>query len=325
MIIKPREMPKYLMQLEALASRLPINQIKKEDVVKQLINQRTGFNGERSINFPLIFLPQNDYFILHNLRLLYQPNYYFQIDTLILSGKFFLIIEVKNYFGTLIFESMFDQLIRVTDEKEEGFENPILQVERQSRQLKSYLSTHFFSTVPIENLVVISSPRTILKNPSNSPLISEKIIHSSKLPTKIIELENKYPNNIIATKKIMSISEKLLKEHTPDTKNILEKFHIPESDILTGVRCTKCFHLPMKRIKGGWNCPACNQISINAHFSALKDYLLLISNSITNKEARHFLHLNSDSTTKRLLKSMNLPYLGENKGRKYRLNFLENK
>ncbi|WP_367888742.1 nuclease-related domain-containing protein [Alteribacillus bidgolensis] len=53
-----------------------------------------GYKGEQSIDYPLTFLPSNKFYIRHGLRL-FDGSHYFQIDTLILSWDFFLILEVK--------------------------------------------------------------------------------------------------------------------------------------------------------------------------------------------------------------------------------------
>ncbi|QQZ10421.1 nuclease-related domain-containing protein [Heyndrickxia vini] len=322
MIVKPIEIPEFLQQLEALDGRLFKKHEKKELVGKQLTYRRTGYYGEKSVEFPLSCLPNKDYLILHNIRLHFQ-NHYFQIDTLILSRNFFLLLEIKNYYGTLVFDSDFDQFIRITDEgRKEGFENPIIQVERHKNQLNQWLVKCFGLAIPIETLVVISSPRTILINDSNNPHVKEKVIHSANLPLKIQEIQNKYRHPIVDTKQLTRISKKILKEHTPAWRNILQMFNLKENEILTGTRCDSCFHIPMIRKNGKWSCPICYHISKDSHLFALKDYALLIRKTITNKEARNFLHLSSDTTTKRLLQSMDLPYIGENKGRKYLLDSL---
>lgn len=77
-----------------------------------------GYRGEQSLDYYLGFL--TNYFILHDLRLP-DRDHHFQLDTLLISPYFILILEVKNISGTLIFDDHFKQLIRVTPEKEEGF------------------------------------------------------------------------------------------------------------------------------------------------------------------------------------------------------------
>ncbi|MES9735004.1 MULTISPECIES: hypothetical protein [Bacillus] len=60
-----------------------------------------------------------------------------------------------------------------------------------------------------------------------------------------------------------------------------------------------------------------------AHKYAMQDYALLLGTTVTNKEVKEFLNIESSSVTKRLIQMMELSYTGKNKGRKYDLNFME--
>jgi hypothetical protein len=75
----------------------------------------------------------------------------------------------------------------------------------------------------------------------------------------------------------------------------------------------------MKRIHGKWLCEKCDKSSLDAHLTALKDYFLLIKSTISNREARDYLHVSSQDTMKRLFHSIEIETVGINKGRKYKL------
>jgi hypothetical protein len=78
----------------------------------------------------------------------------------------------------------------------------------------------------------------------------------------------------------------------------------------------------MKKIRGGWICIHCDHKSKEAHILSLIDYILLISPTITNKQARFFLLVESHSITKKLLTSLNLQCSGSNRNREYDLSKL---
>ncbi|WP_258535563.1 NERD domain-containing protein [Bacillus sp. 03113] len=320
LIVKKLEIPIHIKKLEAVLKRLPIQHPKYLDIKDKLARQKAGYYGERDLGYYLNFISEQKYFIFHDLRLFNGKNY-FQIDILILSPDFFLILEVKNLSGTLLFDTNFDQLIRILNEKENAFENPILQAERHQSQLKNWLKDHKFPNIPIESLVVISNPRTILKSTSNHPAISQKVIHSENLQTRINTFEKRYPNEAISEKDLRKLSRLLLKKHTEFDPNIFKQFNISEKELLKGVYCPNCSFLLMKKIHGSWICPSCQQKSKDAHIAALKDYVLLNGPAITNQEARDFLQLDSSPVATRLFHSMNLTYEGNNKGRVYFLNF----
>ncbi|WP_197205174.1 nuclease-related domain-containing protein [Cytobacillus firmus] len=52
----------------------------------------------------------------------------FQIDIIILTPYFISILEVKNISGSLYFNSIFTQMVRTIEDKEEGFPDPVKQV-----------------------------------------------------------------------------------------------------------------------------------------------------------------------------------------------------
>ncbi|WP_141431053.1 NERD domain-containing protein [Bacillus sp. 03113] len=320
LIVKKLEIPLHVKKLETLLKRLPEQHLNYQVVKDHLARQIAGYNGEKDLGYYLNFLPDEKYFIFHDLRLFNGKNF-FQMDIQILSPRFILILEVKNISGILLFDSNFDQLIRTINEKDERFKNPILQVKQHQRQLKDWLITHKIPSVPIEALVVIQNPRTILKATSNHPAISQKVIHSENLQTRISTFENRYPNEVLTDKEIRKLTRLLMKKHTPNDPNILQQYNISEKELLKGVHCPKCSSLPMKKIHGKWLCPVCQHTSNNAHIPALKDYCFLISSSITNKDARDFLQVASGSVVKRIFHSMNLQYEGELKTRKYFLTF----
>src|SRR5699024_1454659 len=103
MFIKKIEQPLEISQMQALERRLSSHHLNKELIISQTKNLKTGYEGEQSLEYLLKFLPTEEYYILHNLRIP-DPNGYFQIDFLILSLNFGLIVEVKNIYGTVTFD-----------------------------------------------------------------------------------------------------------------------------------------------------------------------------------------------------------------------------
>ncbi|QIW20311.1 nuclease-related domain-containing protein [Bacillus thuringiensis] len=314
MIVKERQMPIYLRQLEALFRRLPAHHRKRDMIVESLAKHKAGYKGEQAINYQLSFLSEEKYRILHDIRL-FDQNYHFQIDTIIISAYFLLFLEIKNIVGTLLFDSKFNQLIRISEGNSEGFPDPILQVKRQEEQLRRWLSLNGFSRFPIESLVVISTPRTIIKASDDNLL--NKIIHSANLPNKIKWFESKYKKKAI--KNVDNLICQIVAKHAPLRQNILEQFKINKEELLDGVQCEVCSILPMFKLKKGWYCSNCKAISKVAHEFALKDYALLIGDTCTNMQLKKFLNVQSSATVKRLLQTMNIPHTGDNKGRIYDL------
>lgn len=323
MIVKERSIPVHIHKLEALLRRLSNTHHKRSKIEEDLGKRLAGYKGEQRIDYPLSFLPEKDYSILHDVRL-FDGSHYFQMDTIILSNCFILILEVKNIAGSLYFDSDFNQLIRTLNEKEEPFPDPISQVERQQYQLLRWLRIQKFNHIPIETLVVISSSNAILTTSPNNRKVYEKVILSSKLPAQINKFLKIHPQSAMDEKTLAKLTKKIVKCHTPQTKDILNQFSISKNELIKGVLCTGC-RLTMNRERGKWVCTTCHHRSNEAHIESLLDYSLLISPIITNREARGFLNITSSEISKNLLKSLNLPFTGNNKSRSYNLSSLQKK
>ncbi|MFJ7977691.1 nuclease-related domain-containing protein [Peribacillus sp. NPDC096379] len=109
MIIKKRSTPLYLPKLQALNRRLSPDHPKKGEVQAELARKTAGHKGEQSLDYHLSFLPDTDCLILHDLRIM-GKHHHFQLDPLILTLTFFLIIDAKNYSGTLSFDPSFKKM-----------------------------------------------------------------------------------------------------------------------------------------------------------------------------------------------------------------------
>lgn len=315
MIMKKLSIPLRILTLEATRDRLEEDHQRAGDIRQELKLRMSGFNGERAVSYYLDFLPDKDYAIFHSLRLP-SGKYYFQMDYLLLTTRCIIILECKNFYGIISFDESFNQLIRVAHEKEEGFQDPISQAKWHRQQLLKFLYSHHIS-LPVEYLVVISNPSTIIKANPQHKLAMNKVIHGHSLLERIEKIVKRYQKELLDSKGMRKLSKLLLKYHTPETYDVMKKFGLSEREILTGVKCPNCHRIPMARAKGTWVCPACGCKDRKAHVSALNDYFLIYEPSITNQKFREFVHLESKDTAKRLLRSMNLTVTGTNKGRIY--------
>ena len=319
MIKKEHDPPLHLHKLSSLLDRLPSHHLRIEEVKEQLSRYQAGIAGEKSLGFPLSFLDDKRFSIYHDLRL-FDGVHYFQIDTLVVTQHYLLILEVKNISGILMFDPSFNQLIRISDTKEEAFPNPLTQVERQRAQLRALLQKMNVPEVPIETLIVVANRRAVLKATEEVQFISSKVIRGEFLPTKVKLLDKRYGDERLMVKDVRKLGRILVKLHEPLDRDVLKRFSISREELLVGVACPTCARLAMQRLHGRWFCETCGAYSRNAHLKALQEYALLVSTEITNEEARRFLRMDSVSATSKMLRAMNLQCEGIKKGRKY---FLE--
>ncbi|RID84778.1 NERD domain-containing protein [Peribacillus asahii] len=318
MIIKPCEIPIKARLLEALLCRLPVAHPKRPVLESELGKCMAGYRGEQSIDSVLAVLPEKEYLLFHDLRIPSTP-YPFQLDILILSSSFFLILEVKNIAGEIYFDDDFHQLIQTKHDQAQAYDDPILQVNRQRTQLLQWLTPKRAPTIPVETLVVSANSLTIVR--AKNKEVTEKVVRRNSLALKINSLAKKHQEDILSKKELKRLTNLLLKAHTPYIPKLLTTYKISATELLTGVQCPNCRALPMKRKWGKWHCQSCSYCSSDAHLAAIRDYALLIKPTVTNRELRDFLRLDSASVAAKWLHSMNLPYTGSTRDRVYHLNW----
>ncbi|TGA97947.1 NERD domain-containing protein [Sporolactobacillus shoreae] len=316
-IIKPCQIPYHVTQYQVFAQRLKSG-LMKDIFEEKLRKGLAGYRGEKSIGYYLEFLPAMDYLIFHGLRLA-NGDSIFQMDCLILSQTFILLLEVKNIAGTITIGNGIRQLVREFNHQTDAFDDPLLQAEIHRKRLLYWLRKEYpaFPDLPIETLVVFASPG-VIKTPNINPLQTEKIIRSSALEHKIEELIQKYPQTIASSDKLEVLSCKLLTSHRDLKINPFQTGKIKFEDIVKGVQCPRCHAFSMRWRQKNWHCPSCNFISKDAHIPALlTDYRLMCGTTITNAQCRDFLRLDSSDVSKYLLQSLCLGSVGNNRGRIY--------
>ncbi|MBB6446081.1 nuclease-related domain-containing protein [Bacillus benzoevorans] len=316
MIIKPRTIPRTLLQYQALEHRIPADHPKMPLIQENIRKGLAGYKGECALDYPLSFLPEKKYSILHDVRL-QVDGHFFQIDSILLSEMFILLIDAKYMAGKLYFDVRFNQLIQTVDGEEKAYSDPLLQKRYHEEQFNKWLIKNKLPAAPILSLVVVSNSYTIIQTASENRDLHQNVIHHEYLPFKIKEFEEKLTKPFLTEKERRKLGQQLIKQHTTPDYPILEKLQISQSELLKGVYCPNCGRLPMKRDYGKWTCPYCQHINKDAHVLSLKDYELLIGPTITNREMQDFLRCPSESICKKLLRNMELQSMGENKGRVY--------
>ncbi|MDP4169406.1 MAG: nuclease-related domain-containing protein [Bacillota bacterium] len=315
MIIKARTVPRIILELETLLRRISKDHPKIPQIERELLKRRAGYKGELQVDYFLSLLPEEDFSIFCDLNLALKKR--FQIDTLLASRNFLLVIESKNISGKIRIDPKTDQMIRTYREIEEGFNNPILQAKRQHLQLKNWLSKNKFPPVSVEYLAVVSNHTTLLDTSHTDPQVFKKLILAESLLEKIEKLQSKYQNPSLTKVRLHSLEETLLKDHQLPHNDILKKFDISKDCIIKGVQCPDCQCFSMSRISASWLCPQCKKRSKTSHEQAILDYFLLINASITNRQCRDFLCTGSSDVVNYLFKKMNLLSEGKGKGKKY--------
>nr|WP_263324835.1 nuclease-related domain-containing protein [Neobacillus sp. Marseille-Q6967] len=279
-----------------------------------MAKRRAGHWGEIVLNIYLKELPADKYYIFHDLQLNINGTY-FQIDFLLLSTIYHLIIEAKNISGTLTFDKDFKQLIRLEDG--EVFEDPRIQANRNQNLLKRFLISHGLHFAPIEQTVFFSNVKTKLQAAPGNQTDFSRVCKAREIFQKIHHFESIYHQEKLKHSQIENLCDLFLSQHSPLTINILKEFDIAQDAIRTGVCCPSCSCLPMVYVKGKWVCLVCHKISRDAFIEGVHDYFYLIKPTITNQEFKEFFHIPNGNIAQKKLAKSGLNFSGKNKGRIY--------
>jgi len=308
-----------VLQLKALLRRLPLNDHRRPLIEKDLMKFEKGHRGELQLDHYLNFLSTDPHFLIQGIRLPNSFGGYFQIDTLLLTSHYFCLFEVKNWSGTLSFNPALKQTTRKFNGIEEGCSDPISQVHMQRTHLRHWLQKHRLPTIPIHPFVAISHPTTKIELVNNFKLVTDHVLHAHAVLDRLQTLDQKNSADVLDKKTLRKMGKTMMKHHIPKKDDVLKKYHVEVSELITGVCCEDCNLYSMIRGHGRWCCLSCGGSSKTAHLKALKEYSLLIGEAITNQEARWFLRIDSRDVINYLFKNMQLSFSGISKSIKYNL------
>ncbi|UOQ86624.1 NERD domain-containing protein [Gracilibacillus salinarum] len=300
----------YLMQLEALVHRLKLQNITQQ-LDAALGKERSGYIGENKLPYYLS-LDSEEKILLYGLRIPWH-DHFFQIDCLTIYLNKIFIIEVKHMKGKLSLNEA-DQLVQEVDENMiEVFDHPLIQAQVQQQKLEAVLHMHNLQHPPIYSLVVFTHPK------ANLQFQHPDMITAQQLPIRLKSLLRSSDSSSYSISHLKKIAVFLTKHHRDRKVNTLEKFGIPPKQVIRGVFCPNCQQVKAKRIHGTWQCPKCGLKDKTMHIHALRDWAYIFGPTITNKQARYFLEINSIHVVRRLMLLLQLQFSGYKKNRCYHL------
>ncbi|WP_181884544.1 nuclease-related domain-containing protein [Neobacillus piezotolerans] len=316
MLIKARGIPIWIQCLEALLRLLPQNHRVIPDINRNLKYRRKGYNGEKSSDYYANLLDKTEFLILHDLSL-FHNKLHFQIDTLILTTRFLLIIEIKCLEGELYFNHETGQLTVSHHQTVTGADNPLIQALNHCTQLKGWFRDRKMIEVPMEHLAIISNTQSVIR--CSNYETARHVGTDKSLPLKVMELSKRYKKELLTEKEVKRIAKALKKVHSPQPINILGFYKLKPEELLNYIACPNCGYRPMVRFRGYWHCKICYVNSKDAHVGVISDHLLVKGNRITNLECRLILGIDSLKLANKMLTSMDLNREGKTKGRRYTL------
>lgn len=297
----------------------------KQQLISELNKKNAGLKGEKSLNYYLSFLPKNNHIIVHNLRLQNDAGYFYQIDTLVFLKRYFVMIDAKHHTGKIIYDANFKQLIQEKNNSNEVMTEPLQQIERQLMQLQTQFNKQLKNSPKVFPYVVFTNPSVQLAITPEKATKPSNLIRLESLPSILKKLEMQIQHDLFTINELKQLAKYLIKKNVPYDAEVLSKFNVSRDHIITGVHCPKCLNMKMKRIpyKAVWLCAICHYTSKDAHINALRDYYLLLGPKITNKVARWFLEIESETIVKKILKATCKQKVGKGSATVYSLDNLQ--
>ncbi|RCW77477.1 nuclease-like protein [Saliterribacillus persicus] len=294
-----------------LAKRLHSSHPCFAEISDQARRTAAGDYGEQDLKYYLEMSGCRDY--LHGIRI--EAESVFQIDYLIMTRCYGLLIEVKNIAGEIYFDPHARQIFRKNKDEDDVFPDPILQVDLQKKQLQKFLQKHNYPNIPLYGVVVFTnrSGRLLLQHYPDR----DRILTAQALPFFLERLEKKYRESHISNTDLAAMRDFLKSSHRPANPDLIARYNIKWGDIIKGVRCPECEAYRMKRVRLLWECGYCKHRSGVAHIIALEEMLTLFSGGLSNKQIQEVLSLHSADAVQKLMNRSKFTRIGKTKNSKY--------
>ncbi|GKV66245.1 MULTISPECIES: nuclease-related domain-containing protein [unclassified Sporosarcina] len=314
MIYKTREMPRVMIGQHALLKRLPSAHPKYEKVRMDFYNGKAGFGGEKEFDYHLReFVPCYPHAILHDLYLKYDQ-FYFQIDSLLITPSVIVLFEIKNIAGKLHIKQNPTQFIRESAAGERTvLRSPIEELERKKYFLRNWLAQRKVD-IPIIDYVVFAYHNEL--NIEN--MEAHRIVFSYEVPNKLRALE--MDTAILNERQVQHLASELAKSHRVfDPLPMKQKYDLASEELMTGVTCQVCDRFSMQWRMRTWQCQTCGYKDPLCHLNTLQEWLCIEGGQVTNQQFRQFSRISSRHTAKRLLTNEFTELHGKNRTSTYQL------
>ncbi|MEO4053422.1 nuclease-related domain-containing protein [Solibacillus sp. CAU 1738] len=305
LIFLDRKLSSKITVSDSLLRRGELNNEQRRQLEVMLWQCERGFEGEQRADRYWHDLQLDvPHVLLHGYETENKYNFSHQIDTILITNRFLLIVELKNIGGVISYDERTNQFVRILHGERLALTDPFAQVSRHESLVERVL-WDVGVELPILTAVIITSSSSIIE--MMPPHF--QVFKLSGLRLKLHDWLKSYPVRV-SNNMVFLIKDELLKKYK------IRKWKHPfgKIPIRSGALC-KCGSV-MYYSRGRFVC-ACGQISREALLQGLHDYRLLINEWITNKELREFFLIDSADVANKLLTRAGFYYEGSNKGRRY--------
>lgn len=293
--------------VKTMLSRLKMDDLDAPAIEQELYRLEAGLSGEQKLKRLL-----SDYHfksasrIFYNFECINSKGFTHQMDALLITPHFVVVMEVKQMSGTLFYKPALHEFSRVQDNVSENFPNPFDQAYRHQLFLEHQFKAWQIS-IPVYHIVVLTNHRATLDHSLSSFLIMQM----SGIPLFIENLYRQHPSPCANITFLQNQLEQLYEQLSP-------RRTVERDRLRNGVLCRKCNYVyEMHYRRGYFICPVCQVKCKEALYETFLQYRILVGPRITNKAFREFFNISCIHIASKLLAKAGLEKHGLNKGTYY--------
>lgn len=285
-----RDLSHELIALRELTVRTsPTNLHEKNFFRKQYAATVAGHEGEKKVDRLLEMMPfPNLHTIIPNFQTQSKFGTYYQMDTLIVTNRYVLLLEIKNIRGYIEFQDNPAQIIRTYEGVKEKLNCPIHQLDRNKKALE-HLILPINQVLPIYSAIVFChSTAQISSYPKTT-----KILYKNQVDF-FLEKLNTLPEK--CTKQEFQKLIRVIKSANNNFKKIplSLRYSIDVSKLMTGIYCKECEgHMTPLSSSFSFQCSLCKQKDSNALTDSIIGLFGIVNGDLSRQEMRHYLNLQS--------------------------------
>lgn len=212
-------------------------------------NQLAGRHGEeRVLSYLQEALHNQSAYVLHDFHMRIPNAYSIQIDFIIFTKSYILLLEVKNIKGHIRLQHAPPQLVRTLDGIVQAMDCPFTQMTRNVMHFKKLLGNQ---PLPVYTAIVWANRSAVI-----DPLMFEAphpLLFVKQLPAFISYLPNEESENV----SLRTLVKRIQSKATPFWQtNMCERYSVSPLDLLNGMQCMACYSMA-KLFEKTWVCMNC--------------------------------------------------------------------
>lgn len=305
-----------LTALRELAIRIPNTNTREKTFFSNMYKAaKAGYEGESKIDrileniaFPAL------HSIIPDFHTQSKFGAYYQMDTVIVTDRYILLLEIKNIRGSIEFHENPAHIIRTFEGVQEKMDCPIHQLARNSKTLEN-LVCHVTKKLPLYSAIVFCNPTAQVT--SYPPTV--KLLYKNQVDFYIEKL-NSLPEVCEKSEYQQLVKFLFSKNKNFKTMPLSLRYSIDFTMLRKGVFCLHCEEpmYPLNR-STAFLCSTCNTTNQEALGNSIIGLFGILGREVSRKQLEFYLDMKTRDRTLKALRNLNCTKRGNVKATVYSL------